>query len=117
MIPTTEEEQRSATTLIDASDVDLSVMGTMNNGGGAPGGDDAREAFAGTEDGEMPDNMPQGGRRTGKRVRCRIWARAEHRAIWCRCLVVERRAVRTRRVKANQKKIKRRKMQKLQKRK
>ena len=48
MIPTTEEEQRSATTLIDASDVDLSVMGTMNNGGGAPGGDDAREAFAGT---------------------------------------------------------------------
>ena len=61
MIPTTEEEQRSATTLIDASDVDLSVMGTMNNGGGAPGGDDAREAFAGTGDGEMPDNMPQGG--------------------------------------------------------
>lgn len=50
-----------ATTLIDASDVDLSVMGTMNNGGGAPGGDDAREAFAGTGDGEMPDNMPQGG--------------------------------------------------------
>lgn len=61
MIPTTEKEQRSATTLIDASDVDLSVMGTMNNGGGAPGGDDAREAFAGTGDGEMPDNMPQGG--------------------------------------------------------
>lgn len=60
-IPTTEEEQRSATTLIDASDVDLSVMGTMNNGGGGPGGDDAREAFAGMGEGEMPDNMPQGG--------------------------------------------------------
>lgn len=60
-IPTTEEEQRSATTLIDASDVNLSVMGTMNNGGGGLGGDDAREAFAGMGEGEMPDNMPQGG--------------------------------------------------------
>ena len=60
-IPTTEEEQKNADTLIDASSVDLSVTGGMNNGGGGPGGDDAKEAFAGMGEGEMPGNMPQGG--------------------------------------------------------
>lgn len=37
-IPSTEEEQRSSDALIDASSLDLSVMGSMNTGGGAPGG-------------------------------------------------------------------------------
>lgn len=36
-IPSTEEEQRSSDALIDASSLDLSVMGSMNTGG-APGG-------------------------------------------------------------------------------
>lgn len=41
-IPSTEEAQRDSDALIDASDLDLSVMGTMNmgggNGAGGPGG-------------------------------------------------------------------------------
>lgn len=41
-VPSTEEAQRDSDALIDASDLDVSVMGTMNmgggNGAGAPGG-------------------------------------------------------------------------------
>ena len=41
-IPSTEEAQRDSDALVDASDLDLSVMGTMNmgggNGAGGPGG-------------------------------------------------------------------------------
>ena len=33
-IPSTEEAQRDSDALVDASDLDLSVMGTMNMGGG-----------------------------------------------------------------------------------
>ena len=32
-IPSTEEAQRDSDALVDASDLDLSVMGTMNRGG------------------------------------------------------------------------------------
>lgn len=62
MIPTTEEEQRSATTLIDASDVDLSVMGTNEQMEAA-----LREAMTPEkllrvrETGKCLITMPQGG--------------------------------------------------------
>lgn len=46
-IPSTEEAQRDSDALIDASDLDVSVMGTMNmgggNGAGGPGGSDGAE--------------------------------------------------------------------------
>lgn len=46
-IPSTEEAQRDSNALVDASDLDLSVMGTMNmgggNGAGGPGGLDGAE--------------------------------------------------------------------------
>ena len=74
-IPSTEEAQRDSDALVDASDLDLSVMGTMNMGGGngagapgGPGGSDGAEPpqFGGngqapakpqnTENAEEPDN-------------------------------------------------------------
>ena len=64
-IPTTEEEQKNADTKIDASTVDLSVMGGMNNGGGNNGGvpedGDEKKDFQETEQGESPE-MGQGER-------------------------------------------------------
>ena len=46
-IPSTEEAQRDSDALVDASDLDLSVMGTMNmgggNGAGGPGESDGAE--------------------------------------------------------------------------
>ena len=49
-IPSTEEEQRTSTeTLVNTSGLDLSVMGSMNAGGGGRMG------------GDMPDGMPTGG--------------------------------------------------------
>ena len=58
-IPTTEEEQKNADTTIDASTVDLSVMGGMNNGGGGPENGDEKKAFQGMEQGESSE-MEQG---------------------------------------------------------
>lgn len=74
-IPSTEEAQRDSDALVDASDLDLSVMGTMNMGGGngagapgGPGGSDGAEPpqFGGngqapakpqnTENAEEPEN-------------------------------------------------------------
>ena len=64
-IPTTEEEQKNADTKIDASTVDLSVMGGMNSGGGNNGGvpedGDEKKDFQETEQGESPE-MEQGER-------------------------------------------------------
>ena len=57
-IPTTEEEQKNADTKIDASAVDLSVMGGMNNGGGPENGDE-KKVFQGMEQGESSE-MEQG---------------------------------------------------------
>ena len=57
-IPTTEEEQKNADTTIDASTVDLSVMGGMNNGRGPENGDE-KKAFQGMEQGESSE-MEQG---------------------------------------------------------
>ena len=90
-IPSTDAEQRSSDALIDASALDLSVMGTMNTGGpskqagrfekpdadaaadtgAAPGGEDAQQPESGNEDssaalqaeqdGESADAQPRGG--------------------------------------------------------
>ncbi len=52
-IPATSAEQRNATTLVDASDLDVSAMGSMNGGGfsGGPGGDRRKP-------GEQTEDLP-----------------------------------------------------------
>lgn len=60
-IPSTEEEQRSSTeTLVDTSGLDLSVMGSMNSGGGGPMGGDMPDGAQGNMPNGMPGNMPDG---------------------------------------------------------
>lgn len=49
-IPSTSSEQKNSDALIDASDIDLSVMGVMNMGGGGFGG-------SSTPDNSIPDNF------------------------------------------------------------
>lgn len=51
-IPSTDSEQRGSEALIDASQIDLSVMGSMNTGGGGSFGPDDK--------GGQPGEMPQG---------------------------------------------------------
>ncbi len=53
-IPSTESEQRSSDALVDASSLDIGVMGSMNTGGGGGGGFDsgARTAFPAAADGQ-----------------------------------------------------------------
>ena len=62
-IPSTEEAQRDSDALIDASDLDVSVMGTMNMGGGngadGPGG-------PGESDGAEPPQFGGNGQAPGK---------------------------------------------------
>ena len=62
-IPSTEEAQRDSDALIDASDLDVSVMGTMNmgggNGAGGPGG-------PGESDGAEPPQFGGNGQAPGK---------------------------------------------------
>ena len=62
-IPSTEEAQRDSDALIDASDLDVSVMGTMNmgggNGAGGPGG-------TGESDGAEPPQFDGNGQAPGK---------------------------------------------------
>ena len=54
-IPSTEEAQRDSDALVDASDLDLSVMGTMNMGGGT-----------GESDGAEPPQFGGNGQAPGK---------------------------------------------------
>ena len=58
-IPSTESAQRSSDALVDASTLDLSVMGSMNTGGGMPGRDSDRgEKTDGDSNiGEKPDGF------------------------------------------------------------
>lgn len=54
-IPSTEEEQKNSDSLIDASALDLSAMGSMNTGGGKDGGNNPPTDFDPTQfKGEMP---------------------------------------------------------------
>ena len=68
-ILSTSEAQRNSDALIDASSLDISVMGSMNSGddgmqGGGPGGDFNGEMPQGGPNGdfngEMPDGVPNG---------------------------------------------------------
>lgn len=58
-IPSTDSEQRNSDTLIDASDLDTSVMGTMSQGGGGQGGpmggDEPGAASGDTQPGQAAD--------------------------------------------------------------
>ena len=59
-IPSTEEEQRTSTeTLVNTSGLDLSVMGSMNAGGGGRMGGDMPDGMP-TGSNDMPDGMPTG---------------------------------------------------------
>lgn len=59
-IPSTEEEQRTSTeTLVNTSGLDLSVMGSMNAGGGGRMGGDMPDGMP-TGGNDMPDGMPTG---------------------------------------------------------
>lgn len=60
-IPSTEEEQRSSTeTLVDTSGLDLSVMGSMNAGGGGRMGGDMPDGAHDNMSNNMPDNVTAG---------------------------------------------------------
>ena len=63
-IPSTATEQNNSEALIDASHIDLSVMGTMNMGGGFSRGDSkTNNDIEETEGSEMPQfesEMPEG---------------------------------------------------------
>ncbi len=60
-IPSTEEEQRNnSEALIDATGLDVSVMGSMNAGGGDMKDKPDDRAEGGGPMGDKPDNMPEG---------------------------------------------------------
>lgn len=59
-IPSTEEEQRTnAEALVDTSGIDLSVMGSMNTGGGGMGDKPDDMAGDGESMGDKPDGTPE----------------------------------------------------------
>lgn len=74
-IPSTEEAQRDSDALVDASDLDLSVMGTMNmgggNGAGGPGG-------PGESDGAEPPQFGGNGQAPGKPQKTENAEETEH---------------------------------------
>lgn len=74
-IPSTEEAQRDSDALIDASDLDVSVMGTMNMGGGngadGPGG-------PGELDGAEPPQFGGNGQAPGKPQNTENAEKTEH---------------------------------------
>lgn len=77
-IPSTEEAQRDSDALIDASDLDLSVMGTMNmgggNGAGAPGG----PGGTGESDGAEPPQFGGNGQAPAKPQNTENAEKTEH---------------------------------------
>lgn len=64
-IPSTSEAQSNSDALIDASSLDISVMGSMNSGGGGmqggPGGEFDGEMPEGGQNGDFNGEMPSGG--------------------------------------------------------
>ena len=65
-IPSTEEAQRDSNALVDASDLDLSVMGTMNMGGGNGAGGPGGPGGTGESDGAEPPQFGGNGQAPGK---------------------------------------------------
>lgn len=65
-IPSTEEAQRDSDALVDASDLDLSVMGTMNMGGGNGAGGPGGPGGTGESDGAEPPQFGGNGQAPAK---------------------------------------------------
>ena len=65
-IPSTEEAQRDSDALIDASDLDVSVMGTMNMGGGNGAGGPGGPGGTGESDGAEPPQFGGNGQAPAK---------------------------------------------------
>lgn len=64
-IPSTDEgQQQDSSSLIDGSDLDLSVMGTFSGGGGGNGGPGDENGFAGGNGGSGNENGPGGNPQT-----------------------------------------------------
>ena len=77
-IPSTEEAQRDSDALIDASNLDLSVMGTMNMGGGNGAGGPGGPGGTGESDGAEPPQFGGNGQAPGKPQKTENAEETEH---------------------------------------
>ena len=77
-IPSTEEAQRDSDALIDASDLDLSVMGTMNMGGGNGAGGPGGPGGTGESDGAEPPQFGGNGQAPAKPQNTENAEKTEH---------------------------------------
>lgn len=77
-IPSTEEAQRDSDALIDASDLDVSVMGTMNMGGGNGAGGPGGPGGTGESDGAEPPQFGGNGQAPAKPQKTENAEETEH---------------------------------------
>ena len=77
-IPSTEEAQRDSDALIDASDLDVSVMGTMNMGGGNGAGGPGGPGGTGESDGVEPPQFGGNGQAPAKPQKTENAEETEH---------------------------------------
>lgn len=77
-IPSTEEAQRDSDALIDASDLDVSVMGTMNMGGGNGAGGPGGPGGTGESDGAEPPQFGGNGQAPAKPQNTENAEKTEH---------------------------------------
>lgn len=77
-IPSTEEAQRDSDALIDASDLDVSVMGTMNMGGGNGAGGPGGPGGTGESDGAEPPQFGGNGQAPAKPQNSENAEKTEH---------------------------------------
>lgn len=77
-IPSTEEAQRDSDALVDASDLDVSVMGTMNMGGGNGAGGPGGPGGTGESDGAEPPQFGGNGQAPAKPQNTENAEKTEH---------------------------------------
>ena len=77
-IPSTEEAQRDSDALIDVSDLDVSVMGTMNMGGGNGAGGPGGPGGTGESDGAEPPQFGGNGQAPAKPQNTENAEKTEH---------------------------------------
>lgn len=77
-IPSTEEAQRDSDALIDASDLDVSIMGTMNMGGGNGAGGPGGPGGTGESDGAEPPQFGGNGQAPAKPQKTENAEETEH---------------------------------------
>ena len=77
-IPSTEEAQRDSDALIDASNLDVSVMGTMNMGGGNGAGGPGGPGGTGESDGAEPPQFGGNGQAPAKPQNTENAEKTEH---------------------------------------